>query len=87
MPTNQWRRSFYSGESSNCIDIATEWRKSTFSEEASSCVYVAAARDGKIRLRESDDPHIVLTAAPAALRFLICEAKAGAFDRVQEGGA
>ncbi|MGW7596007.1 DUF397 domain-containing protein, partial [Streptomyces rubiginosohelvolus] len=47
------------------------WRKSTFSEEASSCVYVAAARNGKIRLRESDDPHIILTTTPAALRFLI----------------
>ncbi|GLV74871.1 MULTISPECIES: DUF397 domain-containing protein [Streptomyces] len=61
------------------------WRKSTFSEEASSCVYVAAAGNGKIKLRESDDPHIVLTTTPAALRFLIRAAKAGDFDRVQEG--
>ncbi|GAA0922390.1 MULTISPECIES: DUF397 domain-containing protein [Streptomyces violaceusniger group] len=60
------------------------WRKSTFSEEASSCVYVAAARNGKIRLRESDDPHIILTTTPAALQFLIRAAKAGDFDRVQE---
>ncbi|AGP56928.1 DUF397 domain-containing protein [Streptomyces rapamycinicus] len=63
------------------------WRKSTFSEEASSCVYVAAARNGKIRLRESDDPHIILTTTPAALRFLIRAAKGGAFDRIQEGTA
>lgn len=63
------------------------WRKSTFSEEASSCVYVAVAGDGTIRLRESDDPGVVLATTAAALQFLIRTAKAGAFDRVQQGGA
>nr|WP_161560840.1 DUF397 domain-containing protein [Streptomyces antimycoticus] len=57
------------------------WRKSTFSEEASSCVYVAVAGDGTIRLRESDDPGVVLASTPAALQFLIRAAKAGDLDR------
>ncbi|MFD8377591.1 DUF397 domain-containing protein [Streptomyces sp. NPDC059679] len=36
------------------------WRKSPYSEEASSCVYVAAADDGAVLLRESDEPDVVL---------------------------
>ncbi|ASQ95435.1 DUF397 domain-containing protein [Streptomyces sp. 11-1-2] len=64
-----------------------DWRKSTFSEEASSCVYVAVTGNGKIRLRESDDPDVILTTTPAALRAFIRGAKAGALDGIQGGGA
>ncbi|MCG0288899.1 DUF397 domain-containing protein [Streptomyces sp. PSAA01] len=63
------------------------WRKSTFSEEASSCVYVAVTGNGKIRLRESDDPEVILRTTRASLRAFIRGAKAGAFDRIQRGGA
>ncbi|OPF84549.1 DUF397 domain-containing protein [Streptomyces antioxidans] len=59
------------------------WRKSTFSEEASSCVYVGATGNGKVRLRESDEPDVILTTTPAALRALIRGAKAGDLDRFQ----
>ncbi|GHJ27295.1 DUF397 domain-containing protein [Streptomyces hygroscopicus] len=66
---------------------APVWRKSTFSEEASSCVYVAAAGKGKIRLRESDDPDVILSTTPASLRAFIRGAKAGDFDCLRQGGA
>ncbi|MCQ8833061.1 DUF397 domain-containing protein [Streptomyces samsunensis] len=83
---SDWRKSSYSGDSSNCINVATEWRKSTHSGDAGNCVNVAAS-DRAILLRESDDPHVVLTTTPTVLRAFIRGAKAGAFDRVRGGGA
>ncbi|MGW4072786.1 DUF397 domain-containing protein [Streptomyces asiaticus] len=80
----QWRKSSYSANSSNCINIA--WQKSSYSADASNCVNVAADGNG-IALRESDDPDVILTTTPAALRAFIRDAKAGAFDRIQQGGA
>ena len=62
------------------------WRKSSYSGDASNCVNVAADGNG-IALRESDDPDVILATTPAVLRAFIRGAKAGAFDRVQEGGA
>ncbi|MPY64929.1 DUF397 domain-containing protein, partial [Streptomyces spongiae] len=37
------------------------WQKSTHSAEAANCLYVAATPTGTIRLRESDEPHTILT--------------------------
>ncbi|MBA4861298.1 DUF397 domain-containing protein [Streptomyces sp. PSKA54] len=53
------------------------WQKSTHSEEGSSCVYIAAAPDGTIRLRESDEPDVILLATRAQLGTLIAAIKAG----------
>ncbi|MFE2447660.1 DUF397 domain-containing protein [Streptomyces melanosporofaciens] len=86
MSTYQWRKSSYSGDSSNCVNVAIAWRKSSYSGDAGNCVNVAAHGNG-IALRESDDPDIVLTTTPAALRAFIRGAKDGAFDRIQESGA
>ncbi|MER5180300.1 DUF397 domain-containing protein [Streptomyces sp. NPDC002896] len=47
------------------------WQKSTYSETASSCVYLAAAPDGTILLRESDEPEVILSTGPRQLRALI----------------
>ncbi|WP_253209363.1 DUF397 domain-containing protein [Streptomyces niphimycinicus] len=82
----QWRKSSYSANSSNCINVAAEWRKSTHSGDAGNCVNVAAS-DRAVLLRESDDPSVVLTTTPAALRAFIRGAKDGAFDGIEEGGA
>lgn len=86
MSTYQWRKSSYSGDSSNCVSVAIAWRKSSYSADAGNCVNLAADGNG-IALRESDDPDIILTTTPAVLRAFIRGAKKGAFDRVQEGGA
>ncbi|MFD8385670.1 DUF397 domain-containing protein [Streptomyces sp. NPDC059679] len=56
------------------------WQKSSFSETSGACVELAAV-DGAIRLRESDDPDIVITTAPRPLGTLIRGIKAGEFDR------
>ncbi|MFE2679387.1 DUF397 domain-containing protein [Streptomyces hygroscopicus] len=40
-----------------------------------------AARDRAVLLRESDDPDVVLTLAPPALRAFIRAVRAGEFDR------
>ncbi|MFD5386267.1 DUF397 domain-containing protein [Streptomyces sp. NPDC021218] len=82
----QWRKSSYSANSSNCINVAADWRKSSYSADAGNCVDVAAS-DRAVLLRESDDPSVILTTTPAALRAFIRGAKDGAFDRIQESGA
>ncbi|MGW3571767.1 DUF397 domain-containing protein [Streptomyces sp. NPDC000941] len=56
------------------------WQKSSFSETHGACVELAAVH-GAIRLRESDDPGIVITTAPRPLGTLIRGIKAGEFDR------
>ncbi|MGY4740076.1 DUF397 domain-containing protein [Streptomyces sp. ATMOS53] len=47
------------------------WQKSTYSEEASSCVYLATTPTGTILLRESDEPHRILTTDTRPLAALI----------------
>ncbi|MEV7195948.1 DUF397 domain-containing protein [Streptomyces sp. NPDC093510] len=47
------------------------WQKSTFSPDGSDCVYVATAPDGTLRLRESDDPDVILTTSRIQLGALI----------------
>ncbi|MDT0452325.1 DUF397 domain-containing protein [Streptomyces hesseae] len=54
-----------------------QWWKSSYSSNSSNCVNVAAAGDGTLRLRESDDPGVVLATNAASLRALIRAAKAG----------
>jgi hypothetical protein len=49
----------------------TNWQKSTFSGDSSNCVYVADATPRTILLRESDEPDVILSTAPTALRALI----------------
>ncbi|MER5357131.1 DUF397 domain-containing protein [Streptomyces sp. NPDC002785] len=51
------------------------WQKSTFSGEAANCVNVAAAPDGTLRLRESDDPDVILVATRAGLSALVASIK------------
>ncbi|MFJ9589502.1 DUF397 domain-containing protein [Streptomyces acidicola] len=48
------------------------WQKSSYSGgPEGNCVFLATAPDGTIRLRESDTPHITLTAAPEGLASLL----------------
>ncbi|NUP17204.1 MAG: DUF397 domain-containing protein [Streptomyces sp.] len=55
-----------------------EWQKSSFSGgPESNCLYLATAPDGTIRLRESDTPETIMTAAPEGLAALLHALKAG----------
>ncbi|MFF7655464.1 DUF397 domain-containing protein [Streptomyces sp. NPDC007983] len=59
------------------------WRKSSFSgtNPENRCVELAAL-DGKISLRESDDPAEVVTITPASLGVFIRTAKRGGLDHL-----
>ncbi|MFD4523063.1 DUF397 domain-containing protein [Streptomyces sp. NPDC058470] len=47
------------------------WQKSTYSAEAANCVYLAATPAGTIRLRESDEPDVMVTTTLVCLQALI----------------
>ncbi|MFF4818022.1 DUF397 domain-containing protein [Kitasatospora sp. NPDC001309] len=57
----------------------TEWQKSSFSGSGSECVEIRKA-DSSVELRESDEGHLILHTAPAALASLLLGIKAGEFD-------
>ncbi|MEU7135291.1 DUF397 domain-containing protein [Streptomyces sp. NPDC046261] len=59
----------------------SHWQKSTYCEAASSCINLAAGPGGTIHLRESEDPHAIVTTTPDRLRPLVSALKAGRFDR------
>ncbi|MFE9490075.1 DUF397 domain-containing protein [Streptomyces sp. NPDC006641] len=50
---------------------AYNWQKSSYSNEGANCINVAAAPDGTLRLRESDDPDVILVATRAGLSALV----------------
>ncbi|GAA3753266.1 DUF397 domain-containing protein [Streptomyces tremellae] len=57
------------------------WQKSSFSSSNATCLNVARdIDDGTIKLRESDDPDVVVTTSPEKLRAFILGVKAGEFD-------
>ncbi|WP_413807380.1 DUF397 domain-containing protein [Streptomyces sp. OE57] len=63
---------------------ALQWRKSSFSSgDAANCVELSADSGGRPRLRESDDPEVVIAPTPAALRAFLRAAKAGRFDHLE----
>jgi len=83
MSTQVWQKSSHSQEGSACIYIArepVEWQKSSYSQQGANCLYVAAPAAHTVKLRESDEPEVILTTTPATLGTFIRAAKAGAFD-------
>jgi hypothetical protein len=52
------------------------WQKSSFSPDGSDCVYLATTRAGRILLRESDEPEVILTTGPRQLGTLIAALRA-----------
>jgi hypothetical protein len=57
-----------------------DWQKSSFSGEAANCVNIAADPDGAIRLRESDEPDVMLAASANALHGLLSAIKDGRYS-------
>ncbi|MFD8377590.1 DUF397 domain-containing protein [Streptomyces sp. NPDC059679] len=62
--------------------LQPDWQRSSFCSEGNACVYVAAAGDGAVLLRESDQPDVVLTTNRRTLYAFISGVKAGALDDV-----
>ncbi|MER8098416.1 DUF397 domain-containing protein [Streptomyces goshikiensis] len=59
------------------------WQKSSFSgaDDNQSCVELAPV-GGAIKMRESDDPDVVVTTSVAKLRAFILGVKNGEFDHL-----
>ncbi|MFF2950369.1 DUF397 domain-containing protein [Kitasatospora sp. NPDC057965] len=61
---------------------AHTWQKSSFSGDAANCIYLAGTPEGVVKIRESDDPDVVITTTPDRLRAFIGGIKAGEFDHL-----
>ncbi len=61
------------------------WQKSSFSTDAVNCVNIAAAPDGTVRLRESDDPQVVLSATRDGLAAFLAVIKESGVERTMKG--
>ncbi|MEU8513994.1 DUF397 domain-containing protein [Kitasatospora sp. NPDC048722] len=61
---------------------ALNWQKSSYSSESANCIYLAAAHDGSIKIRESDDPDTIITTTPDKLKAFLCGVRAGEFDHL-----
>ncbi|WP_349307885.1 MULTISPECIES: DUF397 domain-containing protein [unclassified Streptomyces] len=61
----------------------TAWQKSSYSAggEGNDCVELAAT-ECLVHLRESDDPHVILTTTPAQLGAFLGGVKAGEYDHL-----
>ncbi|MDN3054438.1 DUF397 domain-containing protein [Streptomyces sp. SRF1] len=65
------------------MSYVQRWRKSSYSDQnESNCVELAQRDATAILLRESDEPHTVITTTPLALRALTRAVKAGRLDHL-----
>ncbi|MDT0452324.1 DUF397 domain-containing protein [Streptomyces sp. DSM 40473] len=65
--------------------IVVAWQKASYSHEGANCLNIAAAGDGTLHLRESDDPDTVLAVTPASLRALLRTARRGHLRAGRQG--
>jgi hypothetical protein len=64
------------------VSASFQWRKSSFSgAEGENCVEIAE-HAGAIVMRESDDPHLILSTTRGSLAAFIAGVKAGEFDHL-----
>ncbi|MCX4757509.1 DUF397 domain-containing protein [Kitasatospora purpeofusca] len=61
---------------------ALNWQKSSFSSESVNCINLAVAPGRSVKLRESDDPDVIITTTPDTLRALLRGIKEGEFDHL-----
>lgn len=64
--------------------MTTVWQKSSFSgpDDDNNCVELAPLA-GAVLLRESDDPDVIVSTTPAALRAFLRDIASGALDHVR----
>ena len=53
MMSNEWRKSSYSGNSGNCVEV--RWQKSSHSGMNGNCVEARASAPGRVAIRDSKD--------------------------------
>ncbi|MER7582549.1 DUF397 domain-containing protein [Kitasatospora sp. NPDC097691] len=85
---DSWRRSSYSGQGGNCVEIAAcvpvpgpeiNWRKSSFSGAQSECVEIASGVTGVVPVRDSRDPDGPVLLFPADAWSSLLGVKGGEF--------
>lgn len=59
--------------------LEIQWRKSSYSEQSGNCLELAVV-DGKVLVRESDEPGVIISTTPAKLAAFLAGAEAGGFD-------
>ncbi|MBD0689741.1 DUF397 domain-containing protein [Streptomyces sp. CBMA123] len=60
---------------------ALNWQKSSYSSESANCIYLAGVAGGGVRIRESDDPDVIIATSSDGLRAFLRGVKAGEFDQ------
>jgi hypothetical protein len=74
-----WRKSTYSNNGGQCVEVAAAWRKSTYSNNGGACVEVALGRPDAVAVRDSRDPDgPTLAFTPYAWRRFARRVKSGA---------
>ena len=74
----EWRKSSYSGQDGNCVEVArAEWRKSSYSSQSGNCVEVARDLPARIAIRDSKSPDgPALLVSPATWRAFLLALRA-----------
>jgi Domain of unknown function (DUF397) len=76
-----WRKSSYSNDSGNCVEVATGWRKSSYSDANGGCVEVAGAgRMIAVRDTKQHGRGPILECSTATWRGFIADVKSGKLD-------
>lgn len=78
----EWRKSSYSNEQGNCVEIAGNWRKSSYTADQGNCVEAAHGEPG-ILVRDSKDPAgPVLRFGAAEWQTFTSDVKAGRYTGI-----
>lgn len=69
------------GEHSSCDENLQKWTKSSFSHMNGNCIEVAGLSKGRIRVRDSKNPHgFILGFSPAEWNAFVGGVRRGEFD-------
>jgi len=73
-----WRKSSYSGNAGNCVEVAVSWRKSSYSNQTGgNCVEVAETPSA-VLVRDTQNRHLGhLDFAPAEWVAFLADLRAG----------
>jgi hypothetical protein len=65
MPRAPWRKSSYSNNGGECVEVAT-WRKSSYSGNGGECVEAGVAEVGRVLVRDTTNREGTMLSFPAA---------------------
>jgi Domain of unknown function (DUF397) len=75
----EWRKSSYTADQGNCVEVVEDWQKSSYSNAQGNCVEAAYGEPG-ILVRDSKDPDgPVLGFGAAEWQTFTSDVKAGRY--------